>query len=85
MLSAETRHFLGGVLMWGGLGISVLGVAFASSLSPLSSLATLGTGIGVCVVGGILKKRYCPRCRAGACTLPDSENAPDRGGSQAGE
>jgi hypothetical protein len=72
---AEARHALGALLMWSGIGLAVGGWIAFSRARPAVGAALFALALVAAVCGAILKKRYCPKCRKGACPAPERKPA----------
>lgn len=72
-MTADAKHTLGAGLMWGGVGAAALGTFAVLPGHPGAGAAVILGATGLSAAGMVLKKRNCPRCRAGACELPPGD------------
>lgn len=80
-MNADLKHSLGSSLLWGGVVLAAAGVLFILPHQPLVGLLCLLAALPLSGTGAWLKKKYCPRRRADACTPPgpsDKETDPNR-------
>lgn len=74
-MSPNAKHTLGAFMMWGGLPLAAAGALIVAPSHPAAGAGMLAAALAVSLGGAALKKRHCPRCRAGACELPGPPGA----------
>lgn len=74
-MSPDARHALGAVLMWSSVAVTAAGSLLIAPGHPAFGAAVIALGMAGVIAGAAIKKKYCPRCRAGACELP-KKNSP---------
>lgn len=73
-MTPDRKHALGAGMMWGGVALTGLAAVVVLPMQLAAGLALFAAGIALTAAGAVAKKRYCPRCRAGACELPTTKD-----------
>lgn len=82
-MTADQKHAAGTVVMYGGVLLGGLGAWALMGGRGVWGGVLFAVALMAVILGGVLKKRYCPRCRAGACALPTKKHGSEERGDGA--
>jgi len=79
-MTLDGKYRLGQAMMWVGIVSATVCAVLVLPVLPYLGLVGFLVSVGTTGGGVFLRKKYCPRCRAGQCELPEvgtgSENDP---------
>ena len=75
-LPADRKHKIGFALMPLGLLSAGVAVLVLVPVWPLAGLLAFLASVFLVGIGTWMKRRYCPRCRESACTVPRKTHQP---------